>query len=810
VEAETQDYAIEPIPFNQVVLEDRFWLPRLKTQKNRTLPFAFEKTERSVVNLRRCANFLKGRGGELPVTHRFITSDLYKVMEGAAYLLMLEPDSALESQMDEIIAIITEAQQDDGYLYVSHICGVARPSEMGKKPYSWVVHSHELYNMGHMYEGAVAYFQATGKRNWLDVAEKSARHVNRVIFDGDPDYNDGKPVMQAPGHQEIEIGLCKLFSVTGEELYLEMARRFLDIRGVTYKMPPGGKGVMSPEYAQQHCPVAEQEKAVGHSVRAAYMYAGMADVGAMMHDPVYDAALGRIWSNIVDTRMHITGGLGAIHGIEGFGPEYDLPNKDAYNETCAAIANVYFNYRLFLRHRDAKFFDVAEVALLNNSLAGVNLDGDRFFYVNPLEADGLRLFNHGNAGRAPWFDCACCPSNIARLLPQVSGYMYAANGAEIYCLLYGSSRTGVALEAGSVGIVQKSDYPFDGNVNITFSLATPQEFAVKLRIPTWAQGQFVPGQLYSYFGEKAPEWTVRVNGAPATFRFEKGFASVARQWQDGDTLELNLPMPVRYSVCDEKVEACIDRIAITRGPLVYCAEEIDNGGLVQRFVLPDAPPRKVVSKAVVQDGPLQGMVKVKVPVQQEANGEMREADMTLVPYFAWNNRGNGSMNVWFPRNAALARTAIDDARFDNTRYGEITVTSCADRDTVDALSDGHRPQCAADTTIRRWSSSGGDTTPTVTLTFPRRQSVENLGVYWADNEGDIAIPDAWRMDYLDYGEWHAFQPYVTDFFGVDTDMYVVVHPAAPLECDGLRLVISPAPGKRVGLLDLDLMAGNLP
>jgi len=668
----------------------------------------------------------------------------------------------------------------------------------------------------------VAYFRATGKRNWLDVAEKSARHINKVIFEGDPNYNDGKPINQAPGHQEIEIGLCKLYSVTGEKLYLDMAKRLLDIRGVTYKMPSDGKGTMSPEYAQQHRPVAEQEKAVGHSVRAAYMYAGMADVGAMTHDAVYDAALDRIWSNIVDTRMHITGGLGAIHGIEGFGPEYDLPNKDAYNETCAAIANVFFNHRLFLHHRDAKFFDVAEVALLNNSLAGVNLAGDRFFYVNPLEADGIRLFNHGNAGRAPWFDCACCPSNIARLMPQVSGYMYAANGAEIYCLLYGSSRTTITLEAGTVGLVQKSDYPFDGNISLAFTLDAPQAFAAKLRIPTWAQDQFVPGRLYSYIGERAPEWTVRVNGELVTPRFEKGFAIVAREWQDGDTLELDLPMPVRYSVCDEKVEANIDRIAITRGPLVYCAEEVDNSGLVQRFIIPDFPGTGASTVETMPDGALAGMSQLTVPAEQlvpesipEEPRSRRERatcspvapQLRLIPYFAWNNRGNGSMNVWFPRNAELAQAAMVDARFDSSNYGDISVSSCGDGGSVDALTDGHRPQGAADTTIRRWSSSDGDRSPTVTLTFPQRQAVESLGVYWVEDDArGIAVPAEWRMEYCEQGKWHDFDLYVTDFFGVDRDMYVVVHPAAELECEGLRLVITPAPGKRVGLLDLDLVA----
>jgi len=351
------DFPIVPVPFNAVELRDAFWLPRLHTQKERTLPFALEKTEDAVENLRRCGEYRKGNRDELPFPHRFVSSDLYKVMEGAAYLLMLDRDPELEAQIDRIIEIIAKAQEDDGYLYVAHQCHIAFPSEMGETPYSWVVHSHEVYNMGHMYEGAVAYYQATDKRAWLDVAERSAQHINRVFFEGDPNYNDGKPVNQAPGHQEVELALCKLHRATGKPLYLEMARRFLDIRGVTYR--PDGEGTLAPEYAQQHRPVAEQESAVGHAVRAAYMYAGMAEVGAMTGDNCYDVALDRIWRNMVDTRMHITGGLGAVRGIEGFGPEFDLPNQDVYLETCAAIANVFFNYRMFLLHRDAAYFDVA-------------------------------------------------------------------------------------------------------------------------------------------------------------------------------------------------------------------------------------------------------------------------------------------------------------------------------------------------------------------------------------------------------------------------------------------------------------------
>ena len=371
------DEALAPISFEKVTLQDSFWLPRLKTQKQTLVPFSLEKTQPAIENLRRTGEYLKTGKGKLLPLPRYVASDLFKVMEGAAYLLTLEKDPELEKRMDEIIEIIADAQCEDGYLYELFTA----PSEKigwgaGDKPYSFVVHSHELYNMGHMYEGAVAYYRATGKRKWLDVAEKNAQHINKVFFEGDPNYNNGVPVNQAPGHQEIELALVKLYQVTGNGLYLDMAQKFIDVRGVTYR--PEGKGVMAPTYAQQHLPVREQRTAEGHSVRAMYLYSGMADVVASKGDTTLVPALESIWHDIVDKKMHINGGLGAVPGIEGFGPAYELPNKDTYDETCAAVGNVFFNYRMFLATGDAKYVDVAEVSLYNNVLAGVNLEGNRW------------------------------------------------------------------------------------------------------------------------------------------------------------------------------------------------------------------------------------------------------------------------------------------------------------------------------------------------------------------------------------------------------------------------------------------------
>ena len=460
--------SITQVPFDQVSLQDDFWLPRLNTQKRTLVPFSLDKTAYAVENLRRVGAYLRGEKVTKPLEGPYyVASDLFKVMEGAAYLLTLEKDDALERQMDEIIDVIAAAQAPDGYLYEHHIMPphLRNPrNRAGEKPYTYVDHSHELYNMGHMYEGAVAYYRATGKRKWLDVAEKNARHINRVFFEGDPAYNDGKPVMRAPGHEEIELALVKLHQATGEQLYLEMAQKFLDIRGVTYS--PQGEGVQTSDYAQQHQPVRDQREAVGHSVRAMYLYSGMADVVAFAGDETMQPALDAIWHDIVDRKMHITGGLGAVAGLEKFGPAYVLPNVETYDETCAAVGNVFFNYRMFLMSGDAKYLDVAEVALYNNVLAGVNLAGNRFFYVNPLETDGERKFNHGTAGRAEWFSTACCPSNLARLIPQVSGMIYSHAEDNIYCGFYIGSETSIPMAGGNVTLKQQTAYPFDGNISI--------------------------------------------------------------------------------------------------------------------------------------------------------------------------------------------------------------------------------------------------------------------------------------------------------------------------------------------------------
>lgn len=792
---------LSPVTFDQVTLTDHFWSNRMKIQKEVLVPVAFERTEIAVEDLRRTANYLKGIKGPLPSDSRFSTSDLYKVIEGAAYLLKMERDPELEKQIDDIAKIIAEAQQEDGYQYPPHITGSYKTAPlwggagMGDKPYSWVVHSHELYNIGHLYEAAAAYFQATGKKNLLDIAEKSAKHVNKVFFEGDAKYNDGKPVNQAPGHQEIELALVKLYRVTNNPLYLDMAKKFVDIRGVTYI--PDGEGTMSPEYAQQQVPVREQDEAVGHAVRAVYLYSGMSDVGALTNDATMNPALDKIWHNIVDTRMHITGGLGAIHGIEGFGPEYELPNKEAYNETCAAVGNVFFNHRMFLLEKDGKYMDVAEVSLLNNVLAGVNLEGNKFFYVNPLESSG-------KVDRSHWFGTACCPTNMARLVPQVSGLMYAHEGNDIYCSFYTANTVDIPLKSGKVNLVQSTNYPFDEKIQLTVTpTKNNQKFAVKMRIPTWTGSQFVPGKLYNYIDNTSQPWEIFVNGEkvqnPAV---NKGFVSIDRKWKKGDKVELRLPMPVHYSHAIEQVKADNGRVAITRGPLVYCAEGVDNKGGADRYFIETKNTNPEVSRQTA--GILKGMDMIKnIPAQYIDNkGNAINSDLTLIPYYAWNNRGVSSMNVWFAESEEKAKEGLNfmplilqDVKASHTHNGE----------NVLSIVNGNYPKNSFDTSIERWTAypqTGKE--QSIEFTFEKPTDLKAFSVYFYDDKGGVQMPVSWNLEYkTDGGEWKAFPLYSTDSYSLLKDQFNLVHSDGDsFVIKSLRLNMAAQKESAVGILQV--------
>lgn len=622
------DYPFCPVPFTQVTIDDAFWQPRLETNRTVTMPFAFRKSEQTG----RIANFVRASGLEAGPHRgrRYNDSDVFKVVEGAAYTLHLQPDPALDAYLDDLIVKIAAAQENDGYLYTARTIDPEHPPELaGPTRWSFLEQSHELYNVGHLYEAAVAHYRATGKRSLLDVALKNADLLARVFGP------DGRRA--APGHQEIEIGLLKLTRVTGDPRYLELAKFFLDERGRAHDRTRYGP------YSQDHAPVVEQQEAVGHAVRAAYMYAAMADLAALTGDADYVAAIDRIWEDVVGRKLYVTGGIGAQHKGEAFGDAYELPNRTAYAETCAAIANVFWNHRLFLLHGDAKYIDVLERALYNGVLAGVSLSGDRFFYPNPLASDGEFNFNAGRAPtRSPWFDCSCCPSNLVRFLPSLSGYVYAQRDDAVYVNLFIGGEGRLRVRETSVRLWQTTRYPWDGAVKLFVEPDATVEFTLYLRIPGWAQGQPVPSDLYSYLHRGDFPVSLSVNSEPWPVETERGFVPIHRTWQRGDQVNLVLPMPVRRVVAHERVMADRGKVSLERGPLVYCAEGVDHAASVFDLVVSDGAPLRAERRPDL----LGGIPVLRGPVQTAVGVS---TTLTAVPYHLWSHRGVGEMAVWLAR-----------------------------------------------------------------------------------------------------------------------------------------------------------------
>ncbi|MFN8486311.1 MAG: glycoside hydrolase family 127 protein [Caldilineaceae bacterium] len=623
-------YQFTPVPFTAVQIADPFWSPRIETNRTVTVPYDFQKCEETD----RISNFEKA-AGRLPGDHVgifFNDSDVYKVIEGAAYALHLHPDPALEQYVDDLIDKIAAAQEPDGYLYTARTIAERngtpeklRADREGLTRWSNLKINHEFYNVGHLYEAAVAYVQATGKRTLLDVALKNADLIASLFGPGQLRY--------PPGHQEIEIGLVKLYHVTSNERYLKLAKAMLDERGRA-----DGHVLYGP-YAQDHLPVTEQDEAVGHAVRAVYMYAGMADVATLTGDQAYIDAIDRIWENVVAKKFYITGGIGARHEGEAFGENYELPNATAYNETCAAIANIYWNQRLFQLHGDAKYIDVLERSLYNGFLPGVAFSGDRFFYVNPLEFDGNYRFNRDDSlVRLGWFNCSCCPTNVVRVFPALGGYVYAQTADRLYVNLFMGSQATLNLAGTPVQVSQQTEYPWQGTIQLTVQPQQPVAFTLCVRIPGWAQGQPVPSDLYHYVDASSAPATITVNGQSVALTLNKGYAQLQRTWQAGDVVEVTLPMPIRRVVSHPNVKDTADKVAVERGPLVYCAEGVDNGGHVLDKVLEDGATISAEFKPALLNG-------VTVLQVQKPAG-----DLLLVPYYTWAHRGVGEMTVWFKRN----------------------------------------------------------------------------------------------------------------------------------------------------------------
>jgi len=617
-----RDYAIVPVPFTKVRIADEFWLPRMETNRRVTIPYDFKMCEETG----RIDNFaIAGRLKEGQFRGIFFDdSDVYKVIEGAAYALALRPDAQLDKYLDGLIAKIAAAQEPDGYLYTART--LMRPDKMppgGKERWSDMADGHELYCVGHMYEAAVAHHAATGKRTLLDVAIKSADLVCRTFGPG----LRGSPC----GHPEIEIGLGRLYRATGDAKYLAMTKFFIDARGRSI----GGRAMYGPN-KQDHAPVLEQTEAVGHAVRAAYFYSGTADVAALTGDAAYIAAIDRIWESAVGRKMYVTGAIGSRAKGEEFGDDYELPNATAYCETCASIAMAMWNHRMFLLHGDARYIDVLERVIYNGFLSGVSLDGKSFFYANLLETRGI--------DRSPWFDCSCCPTNVVRFLPSLSGYAYAHTADALYVNLFIGGGAEVEVGGAAVRITQETRYPWDGAVRIAVEPARPARFAVCVRIPGWAQGRPVPSDLYRYADKSAAAFTLKVGGKPVKATVEKGFVRIDREWKKGDVIDLVLPMPVRRVLAADAVKDDAGRVALERGPIVFCAEGPDQpDGRAIDIVLPDAA---TITAEFRKD--LLGGVEVLTGKAHLA-GSNAERDFTAIPYYAWAHRGKSEMAVWMTR-----------------------------------------------------------------------------------------------------------------------------------------------------------------
>ncbi len=728
-----EDYPIRPVPFTSVKVTDNFWAPRIKKNALITIPIAFGYCE----STGRIKNFeIAGRldTGKFQTIYPFDDSDVFKIIEGASYSLQTYPDPKLDAYLDTLIWKIGLAQENDGYLYTNRTI-----AEMhgGEGLHEWAsknrweldsILSHELYNLGHLYEAAVAHYQATGKRTLLDIAIKSADLVNR-------DFGWDR-LKVYPGHQVIEMGLVKLYRATGEKKYLNLARFFLDVRG------PKGE-----QYNQAHKKVIDQTEAVGHSVRATYMYSGMADIAAIEKDNAYLNAITKIWEDIVYHKMYITGGIGASGGNEGFADPYVLPNMSAYCETCASIGDIFTNHRLFLLHGQARYIDVLEKTLYNSMLSGVSLSADRFFYPNPLESNGQHE-------RSAWFGCACCPSNVARFVPAIPGYIYAVTGNELYINLFISNDADITIGGRKIKVSQKANFPWDGKVEISVNPEPRGKFALKIRIPGWARNEALPGNLYKFTDQNEETYKILINGEVINHELKEGYAVIDRKWEQGDKVELEIPMPVRTVIADERVKEDVGKIAVQRGPVIFCAEWPDNNaGNVLNFIVDN----KAAITTEFVPSLLEGTQVIKTSGFQtkktlEGKIEMlTEEPITLIPYALWNNRGPGQMMVWLPTTPESARPLAAPTIANRSKVKASKMTRA-----LSAVNDQIKPQSSNDHSVSyyHWWPDKNQW-EYVQYDFEKPETISKTKVYWFDDgpDGGCRIPDEWEVLYLTGNTW---------------------------------------------------------
>ena len=624
-ESPQKSYPISSIDIKNVILTDSFWLPKLKLIQDTTIKHAFEKCAEEG----RMENFLiagKRMEGKVRGKMPFDDTDLYKTIEGASYSLISMPNPTLDAYLDSIIAIIKVGQEPDGYITTWFTIDRTNPPADWVKPakerWEGEYMSHELYNSGHLFEAAAAHYQATGKRNFLDIALKNA---DLLVANFKPGH-----VTRPPGHEIVETGLIKLYDITRNEDYLRLSKYFIDLRGDSTTHPLYGA------YSQDHIPVTEQSEALGHAVRAEYLYAGMTDIAAIYKDASYSNALNRLWDNTINKKTYLTGGVGAIHDGEQFGKDYELPNLTAYAETCASIGSVWWNQKMFMLSGNVMYYDMLERTLYNGLISGISTDGKKFFYTNPLESDGKFLFNKGACTRQSWFDCSCCPTNMIRFIPSLAGLIYATKEDTVYANLFISSEAQLQNKDTRIKISQQTGYPWNGNIKFTIEPEKKSSFTLQIRIPGWFRNEAMPGNLYSYIGSEPAPLTLHINGKEEKPSVSNGYLTLTREWTKGDIVALSLPMTTRKVIANNLVKDNENKVAFELGPIVYCAEGIDNTRLSDIIL-----PLDMSLQSERQD-----LLGESVNV---LTGKIKNENLKLIPYYLWSNRGVGEMKVWLPQ-----------------------------------------------------------------------------------------------------------------------------------------------------------------
>ena len=637
-QAQVKDYPIQPVGFTRVKLSDQFWLPRIETNRTVTIPASFARCE----NTGRVKNFEMAatRTGSFCTKFPFDDTDIYKTIEGASYSLAVHPDPKLQRYVDSLITIVGKAQEADGYLYTARTIDPLHPHPWSG-PERWVKEnelSHELYNSGHMFEAASAHYLATGEKNFLNIALRNADLLVKV-------FGPGRRHV-APGHEIVEMGLVRLYRITGKKDYLDLAKFFIDERGHRQYDKSSSDEWKNGMYWQDDLPVTAQQDPEGHAVRAMYLYSGIADIAALTGDKTYLTTIDRIWNNLVSKKIYVQGGIGAVPDGERFGGDYELPNTTAYNETCASIGEVYWNQRMFLLHGDSKYIDLLEKVLYNGLISGVGLDGKSFFYTNAMQVtDG---FTHSalEPARSGWFECSCCPTNMARFLPSLPGYIYAQKGTNVFVNLFIAGSADLKLNNTNIKITQVNNYPWNGLLKLKIDPAAATDFTMRIRIPGWANSKAIPSNLYFFADKAASKVSIQVNGAPVKYQMQNGYAVISRKWSKGDNIQMTLPMDTKQVMASKALSADSNKVAIQRGPIMYCAEWKDNDGKVSNLSI----PANTIFKPRYEKDLLNGVTILQGQASRtdDKDGKIKKADLTAIPYYSWANRGKGEMTIWFP------------------------------------------------------------------------------------------------------------------------------------------------------------------